>query len=330
MKLDTTYMGLALKNPIIAGASPLTASADSIRRLEDAGAAAIVMHSIFEEQINHEVHEIDHFLFKGSDSYAEAVGFFPEMELSNLESEHYLEEINALKQSLSIPLIASINGVSKGGWIEYASKLQEAGADALELNITYIPTDIDLDGRIVEKLYLDALQTVLSTVSIPVSIKMNAVFSSPANMAKQFDQMGAKGLVLFDRPVHVDIDLEELTAVQTINPSSSIDLSESLRWSAALYKKVAASLCASTGVVNHKDVLKAMMSGADTVQMVSALLEHGEGHITQVLQDLTEWMEEHEYVSIEQMKGSISLHHTVNPAAYQRGNYMRILTDYRY
>ncbi len=330
MKLDTTYMGLALKNPIIAGASPLTASADSIKRLEDAGAAAIVMHSIFEEQINHEVHEIDHFLFKGSDSYAEAVGFFPEMELSNLESEHYLEEINALKQSLSIPLIASINGVSKGGWIEYASKLQEAGADALELNITYIPTDIDLDGRIVEKLYLDALQTVLSTVSIPVSIKMNAIFSSPANMAKQFDQMGAKGLVLFDRPVHVDIDLEELTAVQTINPSSSIDLSESLRWSAALYKKVAASLCASTGVVNHKDVLKAMMSGADAVQMVSALLEHGEGHITQVLQDLTEWMEEHEYVSIEQMKGSISLHHTVNPAAYQRGNYMRILTDYRY
>lgn len=330
MKLDTTYMGLALKNPIIAGASPLTASADSIRRLEDAGAAAIVMHSIFEEQINHEVHEIDHFLFKGSDSYAEAVGFFPEMELSNLESEHYLEEISALKQSLSIPLIASLNGVSKGGWIEYASKLQKAGADALELNITYIPTDIDLDGRIVEKLYLDALQTVLSTVSIPVSIKMNAVFSSPANMAKQFDQMGAKGLVLFDRPVHVDIDIEELTAVQTINPSSSVDLSESLRWSAVLYKKVAASLCASTGVVNHKDVLKAMMSGADAVQMVSALLEHGEGHITQVLQDLTEWMEEHEYVSIEQMKGSISLHHTVNPAAYQRGNYMRILTDYRY
>ena len=330
MKLDTTYMGLALKNPIIAGASPLTASADSIRRLEDAGAAAIVMHSIFEEQINHEVHEIDHFLFKGSDSYAEAVGFFPEMELSNLESEHYLEEISALKQSLSIPLIASLNGVSKGGWIEYASKLQEAGADALELNITYIPTDIDLDGRIVEKLYLDALQTVLSTVSIPVSIKMNAVFSSPANMAKQFDRMGAKGLVLFDRPVHVDIDIEELTAVQTINPSSSADLSESLRWSAVLYKKVAASLCASTGVVTHEDVLKAMMSGADTVQMVSALLEYGEGHIAQVLQDLTEWMEEHEYVSIEQMKGSISLHHTVNPAAYQRGNYMRILTDYRY
>jgi dihydroorotate dehydrogenase (fumarate) len=330
MKLDTTYMGLSLKNPIIAGASPLTASADSIKRLEDAGASAIIMHSIFEEQINHEAHEIDHFLFKGGESYAEAVGFFPEMELSNLESEHYLEEISALKKSLSIPLIASLNGVSKGGWINYARKLQEAGADGLELNITYIPTAVDLDGRIVEKLYLDALETVLSVVDIPVSIKMNAIFSSPANMAKQFDQMGAKGLVLFDRPVHVDIDIENLNAVQTINPSTSHDMSESLRWSAILYKKVAASLCASTGITTHEDVLKAMMSGADSVQMVTALLQHGEGHITKVLKDLVEWMEEKEYVSIEQMKGSISLNHTTNPAAFQRGNYMRILTDYRY
>lgn len=330
MKLDTTYMGLTLKNPIIAGASPLTASADSIKRLEDAGASAIIMHSIFEEQINHEAHEIDHFLFKGAESYAEAVGFFPEMELSNLESENYLEEISALKQSLSIPLIASLNGVSKGGWINYARKLQEAGADGLELNITYIPSTVDLDGRIVEKLYLDALETVLSVVDIPVSIKMNAIFSSPANMAKQFDQMGAKGLVLFDRPVHVDIDIENLNAVQTINPSTSHDMSESLRWSAILYKKVAASLCASTGITTHEDVLKAMMSGADSVQMVTALMQHGEGHITKVLKDLVEWMEEKEYVSIEQMKGSISLQHTTNPAAFQRGNYMRILTDYRY
>ncbi len=330
MKLDTTYMGLALKNPIIAGASPLTASADSIKRLEDAGASAIIMHSIFEEQINHEAHEVDHFLFKGGESYAEAVGFFPEMELSNLESENYLEEISALKQSLSIPLIASLNGVSKGGWINYARKLQEAGADGLELNITYIPSTVDLDGRIVEKLYLDALETVLSVVDIPVSIKMNAIFSSPANMAKQFDQMGAKGLVLFDRPVHVDIDIENLNAVQTINPSTSHDMSESLRWSAILYKKVAASLCASTGITTHEDVLKAMMSGADSVQMVTALMQYGEGHITKVLKDLVEWMEEKEYVSIEQMKGSISLQHTTNPAAFQRGNYMRILTDYRY
>ena len=252
------------------------------------------------------------------------------MALTNLESENYLEEIASLKKSLSIPLIASLNGVSKGGWIEYAGKLEEAGADGLELNITYIPTDIDMDGRTVEKLYLDALQTVLDTVNIPVSIKMNAIFSSPAYMAKQFDQMGAKGLVLFDRPVHVDIDLEELTAQQTIHYSSSSELSESLRWSAILYKKLAASLCISTGVHTHEDVLKAMMSGADAVQMASALLKNGESHITTVLNNLTAWMEEKEYISIEQMKGSISLHHTVNPAAYQRANYMRLLTEYRY
>jgi len=323
-------MGLALKNPIIAGASPLTASVDSIKRLEDAGAAAIILHSIFEEQINHESHEIDHFLFKGSESYAEAIGYFPDMTLTNLESENYLEEIASLKKSLSIPLIASLNGVSKGGWIEYAGKLQEAGADGLELNITYIPTDIDIDGYTVEKLYLDTLKTVLDTVKIPVSIKMNAIFSSPAHMAKQFDQMGAKGLVLFDRPVHVDIDLEELTAQQTIHYSTSSELSESLRWSAILYKKLSASLCISTGVHTHEDILKAMMSGADAVQMASALLKNGESHLTTVLNNLTAWMEEKEYISIEQMKGRISLHHTVNPAAYQRANYMRLLTEYRY
>lgn len=323
-------MGLALKNPIIAGASPLTASADSIKRLEDAGASAIILHSIFEEQINHESHEIDHFLFKGSESYAEAIGYFPDMALTNLESENYLEEIASLKQSLAIPLIASLNGVSKGGWIEYARKLQEAGADGLELNITYIPTDLDMDGRTVEKLYLDALQTVLDTVNIPVSVKMNAIFSSPAHMAKQFDQMGARGLVLFDRPIHVDIDLEELTAQQTIHYSNSKEISESLRWCAILYKKLSASLCISTGVHTHEDVLKAMMSGADAVQMASVLLQNSPSHITTVLNDLTVWMEEKEYVSIEQMKGSISLHHTVNPAAYQRANYMRLLTEYRY
>jgi len=323
-------MGLALKNPIIVGASPLTASFDSIKRLEDSGAAAVVLHSIFEEQINHEAHELDHFLFKGSESYAEALGYFPEVSLSNIESDDYLDEIRRLKKELSIPVIASLNGVSTGGWIHYAKKLQQAGADALELNITYIPTDTDVDARDVEQLYIDALSTVKANVSIPISVKMNAVFSAPAQMAKKLVDAGAQALVLFDRPVHVDIDLENLNALQTINPSSSNDLSETLRWSAILYKKINASLCASTGVHTHEDILKAMMSGADAVQMVSSLLKHGEGHIETVLSDLSAWMQEKEYVSIEQMKGSISLSHTSNPAAYQRANYMRILTDYRY
>ena len=330
MDLTTTYMGLDLKNPIIVGASPLTASFDSILELEENGAAAVVLHSIFEEQINHEIHEIDHFLFKGSEDYAEALGYFPEVTLSNLESDDYLNEIKRLKENISIPVIASLNGVSKGGWESYAKKLEEAGVDAIELNITYIPTDIESDAREVEQLYIDALQTVKEKVNIPVSVKMNAFFSAPAQMAKKLVDAGANALVLFDRPVHVDIDLENLNSVQTINPTSSRDLSETLRWSAILYDKLDTSLCASTGVSTHEDILKSMMSGADAVQMVSAILKNGEAHIKTVLEDLVTWMEEKEYISIEQMKGSISLHHTSNPAAYQRANYMRILTDYRY
>ena len=330
MDVTTTYMGLKLKNPIIVGASPLTASIESIKELENAGVAAVVLHSIFEEQINHETHELDHFLFKGSEDYAEALGFFPEVTLSNLESEHYLDEIKELKKTVNIPIIASLNGVSKGGWMEYAKKLEEAGVDAIELNITYIPTDIHLDARDVEEMYIEALKAVKESVSIPIAVKMNAVFSAPANMAKRLEDAGAQGLVLFDRPVDVDIDLENLNSVQVINPSTSKDLSETLRWSAILYKKLDVSLCASTGVNTHEDILKAMMSGADAVQMVTSLMQNGPSHLTKVLENLTQWMEEKEYVSIEQMKGSISLHHTSNPAAYQRANYMRLLTDYRF
>ncbi|MFT5662205.1 MAG: dihydroorotate dehydrogenase (fumarate) [Sulfurimonas sp.] len=330
MDLTTTYMGLKLKNPIIVGASPLTASFESIQKLEESGAAAVVLHSIFEEQINHETHELDHFLFKGSEDYAEALGYFPEVTLSNLESEHYLDEIKKLKENISIPIIASLNGVSRGGWQEYAKKLESAGVDAIELNITYIPTDIDKDAREIEQLYIDALTVVREHVSIPIAVKMNAFFSAPAQMAKKLTDAGANALVLFDRPVHVDIDLENLNSVQTINPTRSNDLSETLRWSAILYNKLDVSLCASTGVSTHEDILKSMMSGADAVQMVSAILKYGEAHITTVLENLVAWMEEKEYVSIEQMKGSISLHHTSNPAAYERANYMRVLTDYRY
>ncbi len=323
-------MGLKLKNPIIIGASPLTSTIESIKELEACGAAAVVLHSIFEEQINHETHELDHFMFNGSESYAESLGYFPEVTLSNLESEYYLEELIKLKEEVDIPIIASLNGVSRGGWISYAKKLEDAGVDALELNITYIPTDLALEGKEIEEMYMETLTAVRKSVSIPISMKMNAVFSAPANMAKKFTQAGANALVLFDRPVHVDIDLENLNAVQSINPSHSRDLSETLRWSAILFKKVDASLCASTGVKNYEDILKAMMSGADAVQMVTSIIEHGPRHIQDTLEDLRAWMLEKEYVSIEQMKGSISLHHTSNPAAYERANYMRVLTDYRY
>ena len=330
MDLTTEYLGLKLKNPIIVGASPLTASIDSIVELEAHGAAAVVLHSIFEEQINHETHELDHFLFHGSETYAEALGYFPEVTLSNLESEHYLDELSKLKERVDIPIIASLNGVSKGGWVNYATQLEEAGADALELNITYIPTDPDLEGKAVEQLYFDALEAVKAHVSIPVSVKMNPFFSAPAAMAKGFESRGAKGVVLFDRPVQVDIDLENLNAVHKIIPSSSYDLSETLRWSAILFHKLNLSLCASNGVHTYEDILKAMMSGADAVQMVSALMERGPEYIHQLLDQLRTWMQEKEYESLSQMKGSISLLHTANPSAYERANYMRILHDYRY
>ena len=330
MDLTTTYMGLKLKNPIIIGASPLTSTLESIQELEKNGAAAVVLHSIFEEQINHETHELDHFLFKGSEDYAESLGYFPEVTLSNLESEHYLDEIIKLKKSITIPIIASLNGVSRGGWIGYAKKLEEAGVDALELNITYIPTDIELSSQDIEEIYLDALKAVKESVNIPVSIKMNAIFSAPANMAKRFSDAGADGVVLFDRAVAVDIDLENLTALHSMQKTTSHDMSEGLRWSAILYNKIDSSLCLSTGVQNHKDILKAIMSGADTVAMVGAVMERGPKHIKKSLKKLKKWMRKKEYTSIEQMKGSISLAHTNNPAAYERANYMRVLTDYRF
>ncbi len=330
MKLDTTYMGFSLKNPLIAGASPMSATPEGVKSLEDHGAACVVLHSLFEEQINRETGALDHFLFEGSESYAEALSYFPEPEsFANLHAEHYLEEIAALKQSVEIPLIASLNGVSPGGWIRYAQKLQEAGADAIELNITYIPTDPTLDGRAVEAMYLEDLKSVRAHTTLPVAVKMNPFFTAPAHMAKAFEREGAAALVLFDRPVRSDIDLENLDALHRVTLSTSEELSEPLRWSAILYRELEASICLSTGIHTHHDVLKAIMSGADAVQMASALMRHGAGHIGGVLNELERWMEQHEYVSLAQMKGSLSLAHCPNKSAYERANYMQRLQEYR-
>lgn len=330
MTLKTSYMGFELKNPVIAGSSPLSGSYDGVRALEDHGAACVVMHSLFEEQLEKESRALEHFLRRGCESYAESLSYLPEpASFTNLDAEHYLEEITALKGALSIPLIASINGVSPGGWIRYAKKLQEAGADGIELNITFIPADSSLDGRAVEQMYLEDLRTVRAHTTLPVSVKMNPRFSAPAFMAKSFEQEGAAGLVLFDRPVHADIDLENLNAFHNSSLSTSEELSEGLRWSAILYKELNISMCLSTGVHTHLDVLKAIMSGADAVQMVSALLRHGPGHIGEVLKGLQEWMEKHDYESISQMKGSLSLEHCPDKSAYERANYMQSRLEYR-
>ncbi len=330
MELTTTYLGLELKNPLIASASPLTASLDSIKKLEEKGIAAVIMHSLFEEEINHEIHQIDHFLHIHSDSNAEATSYLPsEVGFDNLNSEYYLEEIRRVKEAIQIPVIASLNGVSAGGWVKYAKKLQEAGADALELNITYIPTSIDMEGHTVEQMYIDTVSQVKKHISIPLNVKMNAYFSSPANMAKRFVEAGANGLTIFDNPARVDVDLELLTPLQRANITSSTNLSETLRWCAILYKKLPCSLCANTGIHSAEDVLKAIMSGADAVALASVLLMKGEGEVKTILGEITEWMEKYEYHSISQMKGSISLAHTDNPAAYERNSYMYALQQYR-
>jgi len=330
MELTTTHLGLELKNPLIASASPLTASLDSIKRLEENGIAAVIMHSLFEEEINHEIHQIDHFLHIHSNADAEATTYLPdEVDFENLQSEHYLEEIQKIKESVDIPLIASLNGVSAGGWVKYAKKLQQAGADALELNITYIPTSIDIEGHTVEQMYVDTVKHVKEHVSIPLNVKMNAYFSNPANMAKRFVAAGANGLTIFDNPVRVDVDLELLTALQKANITSSANLSETLRWCAILYKKISCSLCAGTGIHSAEDVLKSIMSGADAVALASVLLMKGESEVKVILNQIKEWMEKYEYDSISQMKGSISLAHTDNPDAYERNSYMYALQQYR-
>ena len=331
MNLSTTYLGLDFKNPLIAGASPLTGNIDTIKELEDAGVAGVVMHSLFEEQINHDLHAIDHFLFHGSDSFAESLSYFPDAEyMESSESEHYLEELVEIKQSTDIPIIASLNGVSCGGWVKYAKKIQEAGADALELNITYIPTNPMLEAREIEQMYIKVVKDVKENTTLPLTIKMNPYFTNTAQMAQKFKDAGADGLVIFDNPVQVDIDLDELSPVQRANLTNSSRLSETLRWCAILDSVVDISLAASTGVHNAKDVLKAVMSGADVTQMASALLQHGTGHVQTTLKELEAWMEEKEYISIEQMKGSISLNHCDNKAAYERANYMRALLTYRF
>jgi dihydroorotate dehydrogenase (fumarate) len=330
MDFTTRFLGLQLKNPLIASASPLTASLDSIKKLEDNGIAAVIMHSLFEEEINHELHQVDYFIHAHSNSNAEASTYLPtEVDFDNLQSEQYLEEIRRAKSAVNIPIIASLNGVSAGGWIKYGKKLQEAGIDGLELNITYIPTSIDMTGDVVEKMYIETVKNLREHISIPLNVKMNAYFSNPANMAKRFVEAGANGLSIFDNPTRVDVDLELLTALQNANITSSKSISETLRWCAILYNKLPCSLCANTGIHSAEDVLKAVMSGADATALASALLLHGEAYAKDILLGMDEWMQKHEYESIAQMKGSISHAHTDNPSAYERNSYMYSLQHYR-
>lgn len=329
MNLTTTYLGLTLKNPIVPSSSPLSRSLDSLKRLEDAGAAAIVMYSLFEEQIAHEASEIEHYLSYGTQSFAEALTYFPETSQYNLGPDEYVDLIRKAKQSLSIPIIGSLNGVSVGGWMNYAKKIEDAGADAIELNVYYIPTDPHMTNTDVEDRYVEILHAVKQSVKIPVAMKLSPYFSSFAHMAKRLDTLGVDGLVLFNRFYQPDINLESLEVKPEVTLSTSFAMRLPMRWIAILYGKVKASLAATSGIHTAHDALKMLMVGADVTEMCSALLEHGPGRISEVLKDMEQWMLEHEYVSIQQMKGSMSHRSVADPAAFERANYMKSLQTYK-
>jgi dihydroorotate dehydrogenase (fumarate) len=326
--LSTTYLGLKLKNPLVASASPLSEDLDKIRRMEDAGMAAVVMHSLFEEQITVESQELDQHLWQGTESFAESLTYFPDMTHYNLGPEGYLEHLRKVKAAVSIPVIGSLNGVSTGGWIEYAKKIEEAGADALELNMFYIPADPQMTGADVERVYLELAKNVKSSVRIPVAVKLNIYFSSMANMARQLDEVGVNGLVLFNRFYQPDFDLENLEVTPVLILSSPYELLLRLHWVAILYGRVRADLAITGGVHTALDVLKAMMAGARVAMMTSALLRHGIEHVSNVRAELVQWMEEHEYESIRQMQGSMSQRSVAEPAAFLRANYMKVLSSY--
>jgi dihydroorotate dehydrogenase (fumarate) len=329
MDLTTTYLGKKLKNPLVASASPLSRSIDNIRRLEDAGAAAIVLFSLFEEEILHETRELDHYLTYGTESYAEALSYFPEPQEFYLGPEAYLEHIRQAKAAVEIPIIGSLNGVSPGGWINYARKIEAAGADALELNLYYIPTDPALSSDDIERIYLNTLKAVKGSVNIPLALKLSPFFSAMANMARQFDAAGANALVLFNRFYQPDIDLENLEVMPNVILSTPQAMRLPLRWIAILYGKIKADLAATSGIYTASDVLKMLMAGANVTMMTSALLRHGVRHISKVLEEMIVWMEAHEYESVKMMQGSMSQKAVAEPAAFERANYIKALHSFQ-
>ncbi|MEG8947242.1 dihydroorotate dehydrogenase-like protein [Rosettibacter firmus] len=329
MDLSTNYMGLKLKNPIVPSASPLSQSIDTVKAMEEAGAAAIVVYSLFEEQIIHESGELDHYLSYHAESFAEALNYFPQPEEFHLTPYQYLDHIAQLKKSVKIPVIGSLNGVSKGGWVQYAKSIEQAGADALELNIYYVATNPEMTGSEVENIYIDTLQAVKSQVKIPVAVKLSPYFSSMANMAKKLDEAGADALVLFNRFYQPDFDLEKLEVVPNLILSTNWEMRLPLRWISILYGNIKASLAATSGIHSHEDVIKVIMAGADVAMVCSELLMHGIGRIKEMLKGLENWMEENGYNSIQMMKGSMSQKSVAVPSAFERANYMKMLQSYK-
>jgi dihydroorotate dehydrogenase (fumarate) len=329
MNLVTNYLGMALKNPIVASSSPLSHNVDSIRRLEDAGAAAIVMYSLFEEQIAFEGLNLNFYLESGCNSSAESMSYFPEMENYNVGPDEYMNLIRRAKEAVDIPIIGSLNGMTAGGWTNYAALMESAGADALELNAYYIPTNVEMTGSEVEEIYLNILTSVRQAVSIPVSMKLSPYLSSTANMAKRLVQRGANGLVLFNRFYQPDLDLEELEVVPRLILSNSTELRLPLRWVAILYGRLPVDFAITSGIHRPEDVIKGLMAGAKVTMMASELLQNGIRRIREVLFGVEQWMEQYQYDSVAQMIGSMSQQYCAQPAAFERANYMKVLASYQ-
>lgn len=328
MDLSTNYLGLALKNPFVPSSSPLMRHLDKIRRMEDAGASAVVLHSLFEEQIISDSQKLDFILSYGVDSFPEALSYFPDVRSYNLGPDGYLEHIRRAKQAVSIPVIASLNGFSRGGWIDYARQMQEAGADALELNMYYIAADSDQDSASLEAMYVELVREIKRFVTIPLAVKLGSNFTAFANFATQIVAAGADALVLFNRFYQPDLDLELLEVVPSVHLSSSHELRSRLRWIGLLYGRVNCDLAVTGGVHTAEDVLKAMMAGANVAMMTSVLLESGIDHLPKVISDVEQWMLDHEYESIMQMRGSMSSKNVAHPAAFERANYAQVLRSY--
>ena len=336
--LTTNYLGLTLKNPLVASASPLSQKIEIVRQLEDAGVSAVVMYSLFEEQIIADSLRLHRDLSQGTDSFAEAMTYLPDLTAYsdlrqyNIGPEVYVENLYNLKRAVEIPVIGSLNGITNGGWIEYAHKIQEAGADALELNIYNLPTDPEMTSSALEDRYIDLVRSIRATIKIPIAVKLSPFFTALPNFAKRLTEAGVNGLVLFNRFYQPDFDLDELEVVPRLVLSSSQELRLPLRWIAILYGRIPVDFALTSGIHTPEDIIKATMAGASACMMASTLLKYGIGHAAELLAGIQSWMEVNEYESITQMKGSMSQQAVAEPAAFERANYIKVLSsfDFRY
>jgi len=331
-ELKTRYMNLDLNNPLVASASTLSKKLDGMKAMEDAGISAIVLYSLFEEEIIHESLELNHFLLRGSESYAEAITYFPDLGQYNSGADKYLELIRKAKTELSIPIIGSLNGLSSGGWLDYARRIEQAGADALELNMYFVPTDEQTSAQVLESAQIQLVQDIRKEISIPLAVKLSPFYSALPNFAREIAKAGVNGLVLFNRFYQPDLDIDELEVKPHLALSTSADLLLPLRWIAILHSRIAADLALTSGVHHGVDMVKGLMAGAAVVMVASELIEKGILRAQSMLDELSEWMDAHEYESVTQMRGSMSQRSVAEPAAFERANYMKALTlfDNRY